>query len=67
MTIEKREAMAHIAVRLPPDVVRQVKNLARKKRCTPSDVYRTIIASFFENPVNKTETDLKTERSKEPA
>jgi hypothetical protein len=67
MTFKKREPMERIAVRLPPDIVRRAKKIAAKQRCTDSDVYRSIIVSFFKQIVNKKETIKTTERSIEPA
>ena len=67
MNIKRRERMERIAFRLPPEIIRKAKALASKNRVKYSDVYRTIIVSFFEKPVNKTETVTTTEGSKEPA
>jgi hypothetical protein len=67
MTIKKREPMKRIAVRLPPDIVDRAKSVANLSGATESDVYRSIIVSFFEKNVNKKETIATTERSKEPA
>ena len=67
MNIAKRQRLVHIGVRIPPAIREKVEDIARRENVKPSDVYRTIIGSFFEPTVNKTETKLDTERSIEPA
>jgi predicted DNA-binding protein len=67
MVITKRERMKRVAVRLPPAVVERAKAIARENNSTDSDVYRSIIVSFFNETVNKMETSNETERSKSPA
>ena len=67
MTIKKREPMKRIAVRLPPGIIDRAKSVAIHSGATESDVYRSIIVSFFEKNVNKKETVTTTEGSKEPA
>lgn len=66
MTIAKRERLVHIGVRIPPSIREKVEDIARTQKVKPSDVYRTIIGSFFEPTVN-TETEPDTERGIEPA
>jgi hypothetical protein len=56
MTIEKRVPLVQVGVRIDPSVRQLARALAREQGVRESDVYRSIIGSFFAKNVNKTDT-----------
>lgn len=57
MEIKKRVRLEQIGVRITPETRDKVKSLAKEKGVRESDIYRSIIDSFFAPIVSKTETN----------
>lgn len=56
MDITKRARLEQVGVRIDPTKRKLVKELAKEKGVSESDIYRAIIDSFFTNNVNKLDT-----------
>lgn len=59
MDIQKRIRLEQVGVRIDPAIRKKVKQLANKNKVTESDIYRTIIDSFFSKNVSVLETNSK--------
>lgn len=45
--LRQRQPMAQVQIRLPKDIRRKAKELAKERSVNESDVYRTAIYNFF--------------------
>lgn len=60
MEIITKEPNKNISVRIPKRVYERGVAIAQEKGVKPANVWRTILVSFFEPTVNKSDTDTST-------
>jgi hypothetical protein len=65
MDIQKRIRLEQVGVRIDPAIRKMVKELAQKYDVRESDIYRSIISSFFAQNVAIFETVCKQDEYKE--
>lgn len=52
MTIKKKETMSHHGIRFTAEQWRQLSAIAKRERCTPSDVVRHAVEQFIQESKN---------------